>query len=191
MVRLLLFVCAVVTGGSASAASKNPFSAEFYSLSNTDFVVSIGFLLFIGLLAYLGVQKMIFSALDDRSERIRAELEEARKLKEDAQKLLGDFQRKQSEVQEHAERIVEAARQEAHLAAEQAKEDIARSVARRMAAAQEQIAAAEVAVMKEVRERAISVATKAARQVFTEQLSAAKANSFIDEAILEVEKKLH
>ena len=87
MKRIALFAL-VMTAGPAAAASKNPFSAEFYSLTNTDFIVSIAFLLFLGILWYFGVPKLLAKLLDDRAESIRSELNEARALREEAQALL-------------------------------------------------------------------------------------------------------
>ncbi len=175
----------------ASAASKNPFSAEFWKLSNTDFVVSIAFLLFIGVLLYFKVPAMITGMLDKRSEGIQSELDEARKLKEEAQALLASYERKQAEVKEQAERIVAQAKSDAEAAAEQAKKDLEVSIARRIAAAEDQIASAEASAVKEVRDQAANVAVMAARDVIAAQMTAADGNKLIDSAIAEVDAKLH
>lgn len=173
------------------AASKNPFSAEFWKLSNTDLVVSIAFLLFIGVLVYFKVPGMLSGMLDNRAEGIRSELDEARKLKEEAQALLASYERKQAEVKEQAERIVAQAKSDAEAAAVQAKKDLEVSIARRIAAAQEQIASAEASAVKDVRDQAASVAVMAARDVIAKQLTAAEGNKLIDNAISEVDAKLH
>ena len=190
MKRIALFAL-VMTAGPAAAASKNPFSAEFYSLTNTDFIVSIAFLLFLGILWYFGVPKLLAKLLDDRAESIRSELNEARALREEAQALLATYERKQKDVQSQADAIVENAKADAEAAAEQAKADIAKSVERRLAAASEQIASAEAAAVKEVRDRAVSVAVSAAAQIMAKSMSSAEANKLIDAGIAEVEAKLH
>ncbi|MEM6276641.1 MAG: F0F1 ATP synthase subunit B [Pseudomonadota bacterium] len=182
---LLLFA------GPAMAASKNPFSAEFYSLSNTDFIVTIGFLVFVGILVYFGVPGMIGKMLDDRAAGIKSELDEARALREEAQALLATFERKRKDVQGQADSIVETAKADAEAAAEQAKADIAKSVERRLSAATEQIASAEAAAVKEVRDQAIAVAVGAASDILTKGMSAADANKLIDAGIAQVEAKLH
>ncbi|RZV47928.1 MAG: ATP F0F1 synthase subunit B, partial [Sphingomonadaceae bacterium] len=114
----------------------------FFSLANTDFIVLLGFLLFIGILIYFKVPGMITGLLDKRAEDIRAELDEARKLREEAQTVLASYERKQREVQSQADEIVAHARDEAALAAEQAKADIAASIERRLQAAEDRIASA-------------------------------------------------
>ena len=99
-------------------------------LNNTDIVVGIGFVIFVGILLYFGLPKMIFGALDERAVKIRSDLDEARALREEAQSLLASYERKQKDVAAQAEDIVTAARADAERAAEVAKEDIRKSVAR-------------------------------------------------------------
>ena len=94
-----------------------------------------------------------------------ADLDEARALREEAQTLLASFERRQKEVAAQAEDIVAAARREAEQAAEEAKEDIRKSVARRMQTATEQIAAAEQAAVRQIKDRAVAVAVAAAGDV--------------------------
>ena len=189
--KRIVILTSILAAGPAAAASKNPFSPEFYSLANTDFVVLLGFIAFVALLAYLGVHKLIFKALDDRAETIKNELDEARALREEAQALLSSYQRKQKEVSEQADRIVAQAREEASMAAEQGKADIEESVARRLAAAAEQIEAAQAGAVKDVRDTAITVASQAAQAVIAKQMTAASANDLIEAAISEVDQKLH
>ena len=166
-------------------------SGPFFSLYNTNFVVTIAFVCFVSVVLYLGVPKMLAKMLDARADGIRAELEEARSLREEAKALLASYEKKQTEVQAQADRILEAARVEAAAAAEQAKADIVTSVARRLVAAEEQIASAEAAAVKEVRDQAIVVAVGAARDIIANQMTAADGNSLIDDAIAQVGAKLH
>ena len=166
-------------------------SGPFFSLYNTNFVVTIAFVCFVSVVLYLGVPKMLAKMLDARADGIRAELEEARSLREEAKALLASYEKKQTEVQAQADRILEAARVEAAAAADQAKADIVTSVARRLVAAEEQIASAEAAAVKEVRDKAIVVAVGAARDIIASQMTAADGNSLIDDAIAQVGAKLH
>ncbi|MEM6479017.1 MAG: ATP F0F1 synthase subunit B [Pseudomonadota bacterium] len=191
MKRIALFLATILSAGPAVAASKNPFSAEFYSLTNSDFIVSIAFLLFMGILVYFGVPKLLGKMLDDRAAAIKAELEEARALREEAQALLATFERKQKDVQSQADAIVDSAQADAKAAAGQAKADIASSVERRLTAAREQIASAEADAMREVRDRAIAVAVGAASDIMAKGMKAADADKLIDAGIAEVEAKLH
>ncbi|MEM6940716.1 MAG: F0F1 ATP synthase subunit B [Pseudomonadota bacterium] len=185
--RVILPAAAVALFATPALAAKGPF----FSLTNTDFVVLIAFLVFIGVLVYFKVPSLLTGMLDKRADDIRAELDEARNLREEAQTLLASYERKQKEVQAQAQRIVAAAKEEATAAGAQAKVDLEKSVARRMAAAQEQISSAEASAIKEVRDHAASVAVAAAREIIAGQMSAARGNTLIDEAIAQVETKLH
>jgi F-type H+-transporting ATPase subunit b len=66
-----------------------------------------------------------------------------------------------------------------------------KSIARRLVAAEDQIASAQASAVKEVRDRAIAVAIKAARDVVAKQMTAKDAAKSIDDAIAEVGQKLH
>ena len=184
--RTIATLIALFAASPALAAS-----GAFFSLGNTNFVVLIAFLLFIGVLVYLKVPGLLGGLLDKRAQGIQDELDEARKLREEAQSVLASYERKQKEVADQAERIVEHAKEEARLAAEQAKEDLKVSIARRMAAATDQIASAEASAVKEVRDQAVLIAVGAAKDVIAKQMTAADGNKLIDEAIAEVEAKLH
>ena len=172
---------------SPALAAEGPF----VSLKNTDFIVLLAFLLFVGVLLFLKVPSKIGEMLDKRAAGIRSDLEEARGLRDEAQALLASYERKQKDVQEQADRIVQTARDEATRAADQAKDDIRQSVDRRLAGAEEQIASAEAAAVKEVRDRAIAVAVAAARDVVAAEMGPERQQQLIDRSIDTVDQKLH
>lgn len=166
-------------------------TGPFFSLQNTNFVVLIAFIAFVGLLVYMKVPAKLTGMLDARAATIKAELDEARALREEAKSILATYERRQKEVQEQADRIVAQAKDEAMAAAAQAKEDLKASIARRLAAATDQIASAEAGAIRQVREQAISVAIAAAGEVLSKQMTADAASASIDDAIAQVEAKLH
>ena len=73
----------------------------------------------------------------------------------------------------------------------QAKADLKASIERRLAAATDQIASAEAAAIRQVREQAVSVAVAAAGDVLAKQMTAEEAAGSIDAAIAQVDAKLH
>lgn len=160
-------------------------------LNNTDIVVAIAFVIFVGILLYVGVPKIVAKMLDDRAAKIKAEIDEARELREEAQSLLASFERKQKEVQAQADKIVATAKEEAEAAAVKAQEDLKASIARRMQSAEDQIASAEAGAVKAIQAQAVTVAIAAAQDVIAKNLSAADQGSLIDDAIAEVSAKLH
>jgi F-type H+-transporting ATPase subunit b len=166
-------------------------TGPFISLQNTNFVVLIAFLAFVGLLVYMKVPARLTGMLDARAASIKADLDEARSLREEAKSVLATYERRQKEVQEQADRIVSAAREEAMAAAEQAKADLKAAIARRLTAATEQIASAEAGAIRQVREQAVAVAVAAAGDVLARQMTADAASASIDDAIAQVESRLH
>ena len=176
-----------VAAASPALAAGYPF----VSLRNTDFVVLVAFLIFIGILLYYKVPALVAGMLDKRAVNIRAELDEAKALREEAVALLASYERKQKDVKVQADRIVASAKQEANDAAVAAKEEIAKSISRRMQAAEEQIASAQAAAIKDVRDQAVIVAVAAAKDVLAGQMNAKSAGALIDESIAVVADKLH
>lgn len=158
---------------------------------NSYLVVSFSTALFVLLLIYLKVPGKIAGLLDARAEKIRGELEDARRLREEAQTLLASYERKQKEVEGQAEQIVANAKAEAERAAEEAKASLQSSIARRLKAAEDQIASAEAGAVREVRDRAVAVAVKAASDVIAQKMGDADKAKMVDDAIKEVGAKLH
>ncbi|MEJ6390742.1 F0F1 ATP synthase subunit B [Gymnodinialimonas ulvae] len=191
MRNLTLIMAAALAASPAFAAEDGESKYGLVSLFNTDWTVLIGFLLFLAIIFYFGVPAMIGGMLDKRAEGIKAELDEARALREEAQTLLASYERKAREVEDQAGRIVTEAKANAEAAAEQAKADIANSITRRLAAAQEQIASAEQKASRAVRDQAASVAVAAAAQVIAGSTKSADQSKLIDDAISEVERQLH
>ena len=181
-----LSLALILAAGPALAAE-----GPFISLNNTDFVVLLAFIIFVGALVYFGVPGKVTGVLDARAVQIKADLEEARNLREEAKMILASYERKQREVQEQSDRIVAGAREEAMAAAKQAKADLKTAIARRLAAAQDQIASAEASALRRVKERAVSVAVAVAGDVLAQQMTAQAAALSIDSAIRQVEARLH
>ena len=178
----------LLSAGPAMAATAE---YGFFSLRNTNFIVLLGFLTFLGILLYFKVPGRLMDMLDARAEGIRADLAEARSLRDEAQALLASYDRKTREAREQADAIVAAAKAEAKAAAAQAKVDLEASVARRLTAAEDQIDSARAAAIRDVRDEAIRVAVAAAGDVVARQMSDAQADALIDRSIDTVGAKLH
>lgn len=184
----------ILAAGLALAAAPAAAATGDYpwvSLRNTDFVVLIAFVIFVGILVYFKVPALLTGMLDRRADTIRKELDEARALREEAQTLLAEFERKQKDVQEEAQRIVAQARSDAEASATQAKQDLEQTIARRIKAAEDQIASAEEAAVREVRDRAVQIAVAAAADVIAAQLGPEDSATLIDDSLKEVDAKLH
>ena len=178
-------------GLSVCASPALAASGPFFSLYNTNFVVLLAFIVFVGILLYAKVPARLASILDARAAQIKADLAEAKALREEAQTILASYERKQKDVQAQADRIVATAKEEALTAASEAKEDLRLSIARRLAAAEDRIASAETAALRAVREQAVAVAVAAAGDLLAKQMTAENAGASIDAAIRQVDARLN
>ncbi|MEM1314884.1 MAG: ATP F0F1 synthase subunit B [Pseudomonadota bacterium] len=160
-------------------------------LDDSNFVVGLAFVGFAAVLLWFEVPAMLAKALDARAARIQGELDEARRIREEAQSLLASYERKQKEVEGQAQDIVAHARSEAELAKDQALKDLDVAIARRLKAAEDQIAAAEADAVRAVRDEAVKVAVAAAQDAIAEGLSKAGRSKLIDDGIEATAAKLH
>jgi len=158
---------------------------------NAEFWVAIAFLIFVGLMIYMGVHQSIFDALDQRSARIRAELDEALRLKEEAQKLVEEYRRKHQEADREAEAIIASARTEAERVAAEAKSKMEELVARRTRMAEIKIAQAEAQALADVRAAAADAAVAAAERILTETVKGKAAEDLVAQGIRDVKAKLN
>jgi F-type H+-transporting ATPase subunit b len=140
-----------------------PLDAEFW--------VAVAFVLFISVLGYLGVHRKLFDELDNRSARIKVELDEARRLKADAENLLEAAQVKLQQTSSEARSILEDARAEARRLIEEARRKNDDLVARRSKQAETKIAEAELQAVAEIRAIVADVAISAAEEVLTKSLT--------------------
>ena len=159
-------------------------------LANAHFWINVGLVLFI-LAAGRKLWKAMVSGLDQRSMRIKAQLDEAQKLRDEAQALLNDYQRRQKEAADEAAGIIAAAKQSAEHHTKDAMAALEASMARREKLALEKIAQAEAHAAAEVRREAVEVATAATRQLLAEALTDDRATALVDQSIKELDRKLH
>lgn len=150
---------------------------------DSKFWVAIPVVLFLALVIYKGALKALSASLDARSEAIRGELDEARRLREEAQQLLASYQRKQKEAEAQAEDIVKQARSDAENMAVQARKDLSERLERRAAQAEAKIANAEAQAMGEVKAKAADLALDTAETLLRTKLTAADKSKLIQEGI--------
>jgi F-type H+-transporting ATPase subunit b len=153
--------------------------------------ILVAFLIVIGIAVWRKVPGMITRSLDERATKIKAEIEEAQRLREEAQQALALYQQKQRDALKEAEQIVVHAKAEAERLARQAARDLEASLERRQHQAEEKIAQAEAKALAEVRDVAVDVAIAATRGMLAEQLQGKRGAALIDDAIAALPQKLH
>jgi F-type H+-transporting ATPase subunit b len=145
--------------------------------------VAVCFVIFLGVLAYVGVHRKMLDALDHRSARIKAELDEARRLRDEAGKLLADYQKKQRQAEREAEAIVADAKAEAGRVAAEARVKMEEFVARRTKLAEAKIGQAEAQALADVRAAAADAAVTAAETLLRMTVKTDTTNAFIARSI--------
>ena len=157
----------------------------------TENWVALGFLCFLGLLAYLGAHRKIIEAIDGRRARIKSELDDARRLHEEAQALLVEFERKGREAETEAQAIIAGARAEAERLAVDAKAKAEDFVTRRTKMAEEKIAQAEAQALADVRSAAAEAAVAAAEKILTVAAKGKVAEDLLARGIEDIKQKFN
>jgi F-type H+-transporting ATPase subunit b len=153
--------------------------------------VALAFVVFVVGLGYIGVHRMLAKSLDERAVRIKAELDEARKLKDEAAQLLADYQRKRHEAEGEAQEIIAGAKAEAERLAIEAKAKIEEFVSRRTKMAETKIAQAEAQAAADVRSAAAEAAAAAAEKILSQEAKGQLASELIAKGIEDIRRKLN
>jgi len=156
-----------------------------------EFWVAVAFVILMVLFGYLGIHRTVLQTLDHRSERIKAELDDARRLKEEAAKLLAEYQARRTSAEREAEEIIASARAEAERIAAEAKTKMEDFVARRTKTAESKIALAEAQALADVRAAAADAAVAAASTILSQSVKGQVADDLLAKGIAEVRAKLN
>jgi F-type H+-transporting ATPase subunit b len=133
----------------------------------------------------------VLKALDTRSARIKAELDDARRLKDEAAKVLADYKTRRASAEREAEDIIAGARAEAERIAAEAKTKLEDFVARRTKTAESKIALAEAQAVADVRAAAADAAITAASTILSQSVKGKVADDLLAKGIDEVRQKLN
>jgi F-type H+-transporting ATPase subunit b len=158
-------------------------------LADPEFWVLVAALIFVAVV-WKPAHKALIGNLDERAARIRAELDEARKLRQEAEQLLAQYQQKEREAAAEAAAIVAHAREEAERIAAQSARDLEQALTRRQRLAEERIAQAEQKALDEIRAAAVDIAIGAARDVIVSQIDEERGAALLDAAIAALPQRL-
>jgi F-type H+-transporting ATPase subunit b len=156
-----------------------------------EFWVAVAFVILMGVFGYVGVHRTVLKALDNRAARIKAELDEARRLKDEAAKVLAEYKTRQSKAEGEAQEIIASAKAEAERIAVEAKAKLEDFVARRTKTAESKIALAEAQALADVRAAAANAAVSAASTILSQSVKGSVADDLLTKGIAEVRAKLN
>lgn len=158
---------------------------------DTNFWVLVSFAGFVGLLIYYGIPAKVATLLDQRAEKIRRELDEARRIRDEARDILADYESKRRGAEKEAQDIVAQAGREAESYAEEMRQAMKDSLERRKKLAQDKIARAETQAVAEVRALAVDKAVAAAEAIIRDGMTADRAQTLIQAGVADVRAKLN
>ena len=158
---------------------------------DSTFWATVALVIFLGIVVYVGVPGMIARSLDSRADRIRNDLEEARRLREDAQQLLAEYQRKRTEAEQEAADSVAAAKREDDMTVEEATQKTGAYGGRREALAEQKIAQAERDAVNEVRASAVDIAVGAAARLLASKVDTKADAALFKSALADVKTRLN
>jgi F-type H+-transporting ATPase subunit b len=153
--------------------------------------VAVSFVILMAVFAWFGIHKTILKALDHRSARIKAELDDARKLRDEAAALLADYKKRHAAAEREAQDIITSAKEEAERIAVEAKAKMEDFVARRTKTAESKIALAEAQALADVRAAAADAAVSAASTILSQTVKGNVADDLLAKGIGEVRAKLN
>ena len=182
---LTLLFFSLSTGVGYTAGSK-----KMFSLDNTDFVVLISFLIFLGVLIYFKVPSIIAGFLDKRSEDIQNEIEKASEILEEAKKVLSSIEADHIKTSEIIAQMVANAKVRAGEEEEKAKRYIEELMKNKLISAEGQVKSNERKILEEIEGRAIDLSIEKVRERLSKSLSGSDYDKHFDFSMQSIEKGL-
>ena len=159
--------------------------------ANPELWVAFGFVAIIGVFIWQGVPRMIATMLDARAAAIKAELDEARRLREEAMLLFESYRAKSAAAEKEAAAIVADAKAEADRFATESRKQLRAQLERRAQLADEKITQAEAQAMAEIRAAAADSAAAAAERLIAARLDASRSAALVAQSLKDVSDKLN
>ena len=185
VLHIMLPAFALSFGVSFAAGSK-----KIISLDNTDFVVLISFLIFVGVLIYFKVPSIVGAFLDKRSNDIQNEIEKAGEILEEAKKILSSIEADHIRTSETIGQMIQSAKSRAGDDEEKAKKNIEELMKNKLISAEGQVMSNERKILEEIEDRAIALSIDKVRMKLSKSLSVGDYDYHFDVSIQSIEKGL-
>jgi len=150
--------------------------------------VLVAFIIFVILALVAKAPSMIAKILDSEIERIKNELNDARKLKEDANSLLADYERKVQNAQKEIEKILDQAKTTAKNHDESARKKVEEYIKRAEQQSIEKITQTEKMALSKVNQEIVSNSIEVAEKIVSENITQDNSKKLFSQSVQQIKK---
>jgi len=157
------------------------------------FWVAVSFFIFLGLLLYFQIPQKIKATLEESISGIRAQIDEADKLKEDAKNILTDHEKRISNSKTEVKKMINKANEEAEKNIIKSNEDFHNLMENRKKNSEERIRQMKNQAIKDIKNTSIKIAMQSVERLLKNSLDKSKLDKIytysIEETKLALKKK--
>lgn len=150
--------------------------------------VLVAFIIFVILALVAKAPSMIAKILDSEIEKIKNELNDARKLKEDANSLLADYERKVQNAQKEIEKILDQAKTTAKNHDESARKKVEEYIKRAEQQSIEKITQTEKMALSKVNQEIVSNSIEVAEKIVSENITEENSKKLFSQSVQQIKK---
>ncbi len=162
-----------------------------FNIADAEFWVRLALVVFFLILIVARVPNNIFKSLGDTGKAVRAELDEAVRIRQEATELLNQIKAQRQAAERKAQELIQLAEEEAARIAAEARAKLEDSIKRREALAERKIAQAEAQAAADVKAAATDVAAQVAETILAERIAKAGSDPAVDKAIWQVGERFN
>ncbi len=156
-------------------------------LANPENWVRIALIVFLLILVVVKVPGNLWKSLGATGDAVRAELDEAVRIRQEATDLLNSIKAQRQAAEAKAREIIALAEEQAARLAEEARVKLAETIERREALAERKIAQAEAQAAADVKAAAADLAANLAETILLDRVQKAGTDALVDKAIGQLE----
>ena len=156
-------------------------------MQEPEFWVRVGLVIFFLILVFAKVPFSIWKGLGEIGKAVRAELDEAVRIRQEATDLLNSIKAQRQAAEKKAKEIIALAEEQAQRLSEEARIKLAESIKRREELAERKIAQAEARAEADVKAAAADLATQLAESILIERTAGLGSDAAVDTAIGQLE----
>jgi F-type H+-transporting ATPase subunit b len=162
-----------------------------FNFADIETWVRLALVIFFVILIIARVPNNVLKSLGDTGAAVRAELDEAVRIRTEAQELLNRIKADRLKAEQKAREIIALAEEEAQRMAADARAKLEDNIRRREELAERKIAQAEAKAAADVKAAAADLAAQLAETILLDRTQKAGADTLVDKAIGQIEGRFN